>query len=254
MSFGAGRLHDTNDACERATRSLNSQSASLAPFRGLTPLNANTVFSHTASSAAAEIGAALAPVVAEAVVEAAAQPVKAAVAQSATSAVQSAAAQAAAGAIASAANALVNAAAAVPSPLPSMASILQSATNAASAAVAAATPTALSPSAPGISPSRRMLRALAKEAFAYMAAPLFMPVAFSRALFQPDGLSQDDAVLRRFGRYLANRLTRPSRNSAAQQQLNEGFLNMLTKNRRNILLTMKQFRDAQRKATSDKRH
>ena len=99
-----------------------------------------------------------------------------------------------------------------------------------SAAVAMASdaaPSVLNSNVPGISLQRRMLRALAKEAFAYLAAPLFMPGAISRALFQPEGLPQEQALLRRFGRFLSNRLRQPNRSSQQVKPLNKAQIKLL---------------------------
>ncbi|KAI1305181.1 hypothetical protein HDE_01396 [Halotydeus destructor] len=124
-------------------------------------------------------------------------------------------------------------------PLPTLISIIQSAALTASSAMQAATPSRLSATAPGLSDRRRTMRLIARDAMTYLAAPLFMPTAFRRALQQPNGLPQDQAPIRRLGRFLIRRFRPQSQTT----ELNDNFADLLTKNRKNILLTMKQFRE-----------
>ncbi|RWS08514.1 hypothetical protein B4U79_03804 [Dinothrombium tinctorium] len=92
----------------------------------------------------------------------------------------------------------------------------------------------------------RFVKALITEAIAYIATPLFMPLAIGRALKPPPGLGPEASVIYRFGRYLRNFV--PINNANKEEtQLKNNFLELLTKHRRNALLTMKQYREAERR-------
>jgi hypothetical protein len=46
------------------------------------------------------------------------------------------------------------------------------------------------------------MRAAFKEAFAYLAAPFFMPIAVGRAMVQPPGLHDQQVLINRIARFL----------------------------------------------------
>lgn len=67
---------------------------------------------------------------------------------------------------------------------------------------------------------RPVMRAVFKEAFAYLASPFFMPIAVGRAMLHPPGLPPQDKLMRRFARYLVREIVLGDK---TQEELEENF-------------------------------
>ncbi|XP_015790069.1 uncharacterized protein LOC107366939 [Tetranychus urticae] len=95
-----------------------------------------------------------------------------------------------------------------------------------------------------------LMKSLIKETLAYMAAPLFMPIAIGRTLRSPPGLGPDGSPVQRFARYLFKLAT--MKKNDAEEQLKSDLFDLLTTHRRNIVLTMKQYRELERSSKAAK--
>ncbi|RWS28819.1 hypothetical protein B4U80_01266 [Leptotrombidium deliense] len=97
-----------------------------------------------------------------------------------------------------------------------------------------------------------LFKALVTDTLAYVASPLFMPIAIGRALTSPVGLGTRAHVVSRFGRYLRNTVAFKKNSSRKQSFLIDDFINKMTKYRVNSILTLKQFRELERSSKLQK--
>ena len=69
----------------------------------------------------------------------------------------------------------------------------------------------------------RLMRAAFKEAFAYLAAPFFMPIAVGRAMVQPPGLNDQNQMIKRFARFLIKEFVLKGTEAEKEFQVSKAF-------------------------------